>query len=52
MEPPVRKQHTNITLKQFKQTCLEELDSLTKINELVNNYPKIDKEWEADRQVR
>jgi len=38
-------------MKSFKQTCLEELDSLTKINELVLKYPKIDKEWQADHQV-
>lgn len=32
-------------------TCLEEIDSYTKINELVGKYPRIDKEWTASKQV-
>lgn len=36
---------------QPKQTCLEELDSYTKINELVQKYPKIDTEWLPEKQV-
>jgi len=33
------------------QTCLEELDLYTKINELVLKYPKIDTEWLPEKQV-
>lgn len=37
--------HVHTEYKSYKQTCLEELDSMTKINELVQKYPRIDKEW-------
>mmetsp|Transcript_5498 Transcript_5498/g.8606 ORF Transcript_5498/g.8606 Transcript_5498/m.8606 type:complete len:270 (+) Transcript_5498:425-1234(+) len=32
-------------------TCLEELDTMTKINEYVHKYPRIDLDWSASKQV-
>lgn len=36
-------------IDRLKQTCYEELDSFSKINDLVNKYPKIDTEWLPDK---
>lgn len=37
--------------KQMLQTCLEELDSYSKILNLVLRYPKLDVEWLPEKQV-
>jgi len=41
----------NINISEKPATIYEELDSFTKINELINKYPRIDKEWTAQKQV-
>jgi hypothetical protein len=32
-------------------SCIEELDCYTKINELIQKYPRLDTEWQAEKQV-
>ena len=40
-----------VPIDEIRQTCLEELDSYTKINDLVQKSPKLDSDWLPEKHV-